>query len=191
MKIGYARVSTGDQSLDLQIDALKKAGCDEILTDIASGVKADRPGLRDAFRFLREGDTLIVWKLDRLGRSISHLIQMMQEIDKRKAIFHSLQESIDTSTSMGKLIFHFTGALAEFERSLIRERTNAGLLSARARGRMGGRRPVLTEKQIVRMKELYNEGKSTASEIAKIFGCSRTTLYTYVKPSESQKNKSV
>ena len=181
MKIGYARVSTYEQNLDLQIDALKKVGCDEIMTDTASGSKTDRPGLRDVFRFLREGDTLYVWKLDRLGRSIRNLIELTQEIAQRNASFVCLQENIDTTTSTGKLIFHIFGALAEFERDLIRERTQAGLVAAKARGRMGGRPFSLDQKQVIRLRELYNAKTSTIGEICKIFNISRPTFYSYLK----------
>ena len=148
MKIGYARVSTLDQNLELQTDALEKAGCEKIFTDRASGAKDDRQGLSDAIEFCRQGDSLVVWKLDRLGRSLKHLIETINELHSKKVGFVSVQESIDTTTSGGKLIFHVFGALAEFERELIRERTNAGLTSARARGRLGGRPKVLTTRQI-------------------------------------------
>lgn len=183
MKIGYARVSTYEQNLDLQIDALKKAGCaaEHIFTDTASGSKADRQGLIDAFRFLREGDTLYVWKLDRLGRSIQHLIELTQQIQDRSASFVCLQENIDTTTTTGKLIFHIFGALAEFERDLIRERTQAGLVAAKARGRMGGRPFALDQKQIIRLRELYSSKTSTIGEICKIFNISRPTFYSYLK----------
>lgn len=180
MKIGYARVSTYDQNLDLQTDALTKAGCDKIVTDIISGVKADRPGLTELFKYLREGDTVVVWKLDRLGRSVTHLIELVTEINKRNAAFQSLQENIDTTSSMGKLIFHIFGAIAEFERNLIVERTNAGLKAARARGRLGGRRPVMNQKQIERMVELYDEKSTTVGEICKLYNISRRTLYNYL-----------
>jgi DNA invertase Pin-like site-specific DNA recombinase len=139
MLVGYARVSTEDQNLDLQKDALQKAGCEKLFTDVASGAKDERAGLAEAIAFLRPGDTLVVWKLDRLGRSLKHLIETVTALQARKVGFRSLQESIDTTTSGGKLIFHVFGALAEFERDLIRERTQAGLQAARARGRKGGR----------------------------------------------------
>ena len=138
MQIGYARVSTGDQNLDLQRDALQKAGCDRILEDRASGAKAPRPGLDAALDYVRRGDTLVVWRLDRLGRSLKDLIQLVGELDERGIGLRSLHESIDTTSSSGKLVFHIFGALAEFERNLIRERTRAGLQAARARGRKGG-----------------------------------------------------
>src|SRR5512142_1859137 len=137
MLVGYARVSTEDQNLDLQRDALQTAGCGRLFTDVASGAKDERVGLAEAIAFLRPGDTLVVWKLDRLGRSLKHLIETVTALQGRKVGFRSLQESIDTTTSGGKLIFHVFGALAEFERDLIRERTQAGLRAARARGRLG------------------------------------------------------
>jgi DNA invertase Pin-like site-specific DNA recombinase len=169
MKVGYARVSTKEQNLHLQEDALKEAGCEEIYTDIASGSKSQRPGLDKALEFIRAGDTLVVWKLDRLGRSIQHLIETVSALSKRKVAFKSLQENIDTTSSGGKLIFHMFGALAEFERDLIRERTEAGLKAARARGRMGGRPSLLDDRQIKRMLEMYEEQKNTVSEICKIY----------------------
>jgi DNA invertase Pin-like site-specific DNA recombinase len=181
MIIGYARVSTGEQNLDLQIDALKNAGCEEVFTDIASGVKENRPGLKDAFRFLREGDTLIVYKLDRLGRSVRNLIELTQQIAERKASFICLSEKIDTTTPTGKLIFHIFGALAEFERDLIRERSRAGMVAAKARGRMGGRPFSLDKKQAERLRELAQAKTSTVGEICKIFNITRPTFYAYLK----------
>lgn len=184
MKVGYARVSTHDQHLAMQQDALKKAGCEEIYSVIASGAKSERPGLEQAISFLREGDTLVVWQLDRLGRSIQHLIQTVQSLNNRQIGFQSLRENIDTTTSGGKLVFHIFGALAEFERELIRERTNAGLKAARARGRLGGRPPLLDNRQIARLIELYDEGRSSVNEICKIFGISRPSFYNYLKKRE-------
>jgi DNA invertase Pin-like site-specific DNA recombinase len=177
VKIGYARVSTADQHLRMQEDALRSAGCEEIFTDVVSGAKSQRLGLDKALEYVREGDTLVVWKLDRLGRSIQHLIQL----NERKVGFKSLQESVDTSTSGGKLIFHMFSALAEFERDLIQERTQAGLKAARARGRMGGRPPLLDNRQIIRMVEMYNEQKNTVAEICKIYDISRPSFYNYLK----------
>src|SRR3954453_18785445 len=139
MLIGYARVSTQDQTLDLQIDALKKAGCEKFYTDTASGAKAERKGLEEALDYAREGDILVVWRLDRLGRSLRHLIETITLLNNRKVGFKSITESIDTTTSGGKLVFHIFGALAEFERDIIKDRTNAGLNAARARGHLGGR----------------------------------------------------
>jgi DNA invertase Pin-like site-specific DNA recombinase len=139
MLIGYARVSTQDQTLDLQTDALAQAGCDKLFTDTTSGAKSERPGLQDAMDHLRAGDTLVVWRLDRLGRTLKHLIATITDLSDKSVGFRSLQENMDTTTSGGKLIFHIFGALAEFEWEVIRERTNAGLQAARARGRLGGR----------------------------------------------------
>jgi DNA invertase Pin-like site-specific DNA recombinase len=180
MKIGYARVSTADQHLRMQEDALKSAGCEEVYTDVISGVKSERPGLEKAFNYLREGDTLVVWKLDRLGRSIQHLIQTINMLQEKKISFKSLQENIDTGTSGGKLIFHIFSALAEFERDLIQERTQAGLKAARARGKMGGRPPLLDTRQINRMIEMYDEQKNTVAEICKIYSISRPSFYNYL-----------
>jgi DNA invertase Pin-like site-specific DNA recombinase len=188
MKVGYARVSTEDQHLHMQEDALKSVGCEEIFTDVASGAKSQRPGLDKALNYVREGDTLIVWKLDRLGRSIQHLIQTISELQKRKIAFQCLQENIDTLTSGGKLIFHIFSALAEFERDLIRERTDAGLKAARARGRMGGRPPMLDVRQINRMIEMYNEQKNTVAEICKIYNISRPSFYNYLKRKKIDSN---
>jgi DNA invertase Pin-like site-specific DNA recombinase len=190
MNIGYARVSTKEQHLHLQEDALKNAGCDEIYTDVASGSKSQRPGLDKALEFIRSGDTLVVWKLDRLGRSIQHLIETVSALNKRKVAFKSLQESIDTTSSGGKLIFHMFSALAEFERDLIRERTDAGLKAARARGRMGGRPSLLDNRQIKRMIQMYDEQKNTVAEICKIYEISRPSFYNYLKRQKSlDKNK--
>lgn len=184
MFIGYARVSTEDQHLHMQEDALKSAGCEEVFTDIASGTKSQRPGLEKTLSYLREGDTLVVWKLDRLGRSLQHLIQTIKNLVDKKIGFRSLQESIDTTTSGGKLIFHIFSALAEFERDLIVERTEAGLKAARARGRMGGRPPMLNKRQISKLKQHYKDQNITVSEICKIFQISRPTFYNYLKTNE-------
>src|SRR4051812_26215392 len=139
MKIGYARVSTHEQTMDLQKDALTKAGCGRIFSDTVSGTTEKRTGLDELYSHIRPGDTLVVWRLDRLGRSLRHLIETIRSLEERQIGFQSLTENIDTTTSGGKLVFHFFGALAEFERDLIRERTLAGLAAARARGRKGGR----------------------------------------------------
>ena len=156
MKIGYARISTADQSIYMQKHALKQAECEKIFSDTASGIKSDRIGLDNALNQLRSGDTLVVWKLDRLGRSLQHLIQMIKLLQEKKIGFQSLQENIDTTTSGGKLIFHIFSALAEFERDIIRERTNAGLQAARARGRLGGRPYLLSNKNIIRCSGLIS-----------------------------------
>jgi DNA invertase Pin-like site-specific DNA recombinase len=181
MLIGYARVSTEDQSLALQRDALQDAGCEEIFEDRASGAKADRPGLKRALERLRADDTLVVWRLDRLGRSLKDLIVRADELRERGVGLRSLQESIDTSSSGGELIFHMFGALAQFERTLIRERTQAGLQAARARGRKGGRRKALDVRQRIHAVELYRARKHTVKEICALVGVSRQTLYAYVE----------
>ena len=183
MLIGYARVSTHEQNLDLQLDALTKAGCEKIYKDIGSGAKSDRPGLLEAIEFLRESDTLVVWRLDRLGRSLKHLIEIITGLHSNGKAFKSLQESIDTSTSGGKLIFHVFGALAEFERDLIRERTLAGLASARARGRLGGRPRVMSEKQVAMANSMMKDKSTPVSEICRALGVSKATLYRYLKGS--------
>jgi len=181
MKIGYARISTVDQNLELQTDALEKAGCEKIFTDQASGARDDRKGLIDAIEFCRKGDSLVVWKLDRLGRSLKHLIETINLLHEKKVGFVSVQESIDTTTSGGKLVFHVFGALAEFERELIRERTNAGLASARSRGRLGGRPKVMTDKQIRIAKTMLADPKTTIKEVCETLQISKTTLYRYLK----------
>src|ERR687896_82162 len=167
MLIGYARVSTHDQTLALQQDALTKAGCNKIFTDKASGAKTERKGLDEALNYVRKGDTLVVWRLDRLGRSLPHLITTLTALEERGIGFKSLTENIDTTTSGGKLIFHIFGALAEFERNLIRERTQAGLQAARARGRKGGRPKSLTGKKTAMAQALYNDKNNTVDEICK------------------------
>src|ERR687890_470573 len=160
MLVGYARVSTSDQTLDLQHDALTTAGCTKIFTDTASGAQAERKGLSEAISYVRAGDTLVVWKLDRLGRSLKDLITRITELNDRKIGFKSLTENIDTTTSGGKLIFHIFGALAEFERDIIKERTNAGLTAARARGRQGGRpRSSLSDDRKLQMARQMYENK--------------------------------
>ena len=181
MKVGYARVSTNEQDLSLQLDALKEAGCEKTYQDQVSGVKAVRPGLQEALAYLRKGDTLVVWRLDRLGRSLKHLIETVNELEERGIGFQSLQESIDTTTSSGRLIFHIFGALAEFERNLIRERTQAGLEAARARGRKGGRPKSLNAKKTELLYELYDSKKHTVKEICEMMGISRPTLYSYLR----------
>jgi DNA invertase Pin-like site-specific DNA recombinase len=181
MFIGYARVSTPDQSLDLQCDALLAAGCDpnHLYTDVASGAKADRPGLEAALGYLREGDTLVVWKLDRLGRSLTHLIDTVHRLDANGIGFKSLQEHIDTTTPGGKLIFHVFAVLAEFEHDLIAERTKAGLSAARARGRRGGRKPALTQKQIALAKSMKADPHNSIADICTTLKISKRTLYRY------------
>lgn len=179
MKIGYARISTADQSLDLQSDALKAAGCEKIFEDVASGAKDGRRGLAEAIEYARAGDILIVWKLDRLGRSLKHLIETVNHLHEKGIGFASVQENIDTTTPGGKLIFHVFGALAEFERELIRERTNAGLQAARARGRTGGRKQKLTQKQIEMARTMVNDPNISIISICETFKISKPTLYRY------------
>ena len=181
MDIGYARVSTLDQNLDLQRDALTQAGCEKIFVDEISGATAARPGLESALEMAREGDVLVVWRLDRLGRSLKHLVELVGELEERNVGFRSIQEAMDTSSSGGKLIFHVFAALAEFERNLIQERTNAGLAAARARGRKGGRPKKLDEKKRTLAVSLYNERKHSVGEICQMMGISKPTLYDYVR----------
>lgn len=181
VKIGYARVSTLDQNLDLQRDALTKAGCEKVIVDTISGVTTARPGLEKVKEQLRAGDTLVVWRLDRLGRSLKDLIAWVGYLEEHKVGLLSLQEAIDTSTSAGKLTFHLFGALAEFERTLIRERTQAGLTAARARGRKGGRPPVLDNDKRSLAVQLYHEKKLPIVRICKMMGISKPTLYVYVR----------
>jgi DNA invertase Pin-like site-specific DNA recombinase len=182
MNIGYARVSTTDQNVDLQTDALISAGCYKMYTDTMSGAKEDRPGLAEIMSFIRKGDTLVVWRLDRLGRSLKHLIQLINELNEKGVYFKSVQESLDTSTPGGKLIFHVFGALAEFERDIIRERTMAGLASARARGRNGGRPKKLSAKQVEMAKRLMCDPNIPIAEVCETLGVSKSTLYRSVRP---------
>jgi DNA invertase Pin-like site-specific DNA recombinase len=190
MLVGYARVSTTDQNLDLQRDALKAAGCERTFTDTASGAKTERPGLTQLLKECRQGDTLVVWKLDRLGRSLPHLVETVREMEAQGIGFKSLQENIDTTTSGGKLIFHIFASLAEFERDLIRERTNAGLSAARARGRKGGRpKGVMDTNKQKAAIALKNDTSRSVSEICEILGVSRNTYYKYVRPDDQAKNE--
>jgi DNA invertase Pin-like site-specific DNA recombinase len=184
MLIGYARVSTDEQTLVLQTDSLTKAGCERLFTDTASGAKTDRPGLEEALGYVRPGDTLVVWRLDRLGRSLRHLIDTITDLEQKGIGFKSLQESIDTTTSGGKLIFHIFGALAEFERDLIRERTHAGLEAARARGRKGGRPRAAAFSdpyKTAMARKLYEEKQTPVGTICAMLKVSRATFYRYVK----------
>ena len=185
MKIGYARVSKYEQNLSLQLDALEQAGCTKTFRDQASGAKAKRVGLDEAFTYLRQGDILVVWRLDRLGRSLKHLIETVTLLEERGIGFQSLQESIDTTTSGGRLIFHIFGALAEFERNLIQERTQAGLAAARARGRKGGRPKSLDVKKTELLYQLYDEKQHSIQEICNLVGVSKSTLYAYLRNRET------
>ncbi|MBP9682841.1 MAG: recombinase family protein [Bacteriovorax sp.] len=181
MLIGYARISTADQNLNLQEDALKSAGCDRVFSDTASGATVERVGLKAALEFLREGDVLVVWRLDRLGRSLQNLLETVATLDTRKIGFKSLSESLDTTSSGGKFFFQVFGALSEFERNLIRERTHAGLKAARARGRLGGRPKALDTQKAELAQRLYNERVHTVKEIASMVGISKPGLYHYLK----------
>ena len=165
MRIGYARISTDEQNLDLQLDALKNAGCEKTLKDIASGAKTDRDGLADVLKQLRKGDTLIVWRLDRLGRSLKHLIEVITLLKGQGIYLRSLQENIDTASSGGKLIFHVFGALAEFERDIISERTKAGLAAARSRGRVGGRPRKMDDKMLEMAKMMLADESNTVKDV--------------------------
>ncbi len=182
MLVGYARVSTYEQTLNLQRDALEQAGCERLYQDVRSGAQADREGLSQALQFVRPGDVLVVWRLDRLGRSLTHLIDIVTALSERGIGFRSLQEQIDTTTSGGKLFFHVFGALAEFERDIIRERTQAGLVAARARGRKGGRpRALATPSRVQQAQALYEAQTGSIAEICKTLGISRATLYRYIR----------
>jgi len=192
MRIGYARVSTTDQNLDLQTDALKKAGCKKIFSDLGvSGAKAERPGLDKALDQLRKGDILVIRKLDRLGRSLSHLLSIIEDLKQKDVDFASVQDGFDTSTASGKMVFSVIGAMAEYERNLIRERTMAGLAAARARGRMGGRPKSLDESQVKVAIALADAGELTINEICEQIGCSRSTYYRQVAPRHAHNNKTV
>lgn len=184
MQVGYARVSTRDQQLTLQVDALRQAGCSTIYEEVISGAKAERPVLQALLTQLRAGDVLMIWKLDRLGRSLRHLIEVVTTLAQREVGFKSLHEHLDTTTSSGKLVFHMFGALAEFERDLIRERTQAGLAAARKRGRVGGRPPGLSppaEATAVAAETLYREGHLSVRQIADKLHIAKSTLYVYLR----------
>lgn len=178
MIVGYARVSTQDQNPQLQLDALEKGRCEQVFQEKATGKFRDRPELTACLRTLRKGDTLVVWKLDRLARSLKDLVEMIHDLEQRGVGFRSLTESIDTTTSGGRLVFHIFGALAEFEHSLIRERTVAGLVAARARGRKGGRKPRMSRTDVRKAAAMLTDPKITKAEVAKHFAVSRVTLNT-------------
>jgi DNA invertase Pin-like site-specific DNA recombinase len=176
MIIGYARVSTQDQNPDFQVDALEKAGCDQIFREKVTGKLRERPELSQCLRMLRAGDTLIVWKLDRLARSLKDLVEIVQDLNDREIGFKSLTEAIDTTNSGGRLVFHIFGSLAEFEHDLIRERTIAGLQAARARGRKGGRKPAMSASDVKKAAAMLSDPTMTKTEVAQHFRVSRTTL---------------
>ncbi len=184
MLVGYARVSTTDQNLDLQIDALTKAGCEKIFSEKITGSTADRTELNNMKNFIRDNhDTVVVYKLDRLGRSLKNLVTEIETLQSRGIGFKSLQENIDTATSGGRLFFHVFAALAEFERDIIRERTQAGLSAARSRGRLGGRPKKLTEAQVQLMRKLYADKTNDIAEICKMFNIAKATLFRLVRVS--------
>jgi len=182
--IGYARVSTGDQDTALQLDALRKAGCEKLLEDKASGVKTDRPGLTEAARYARDGDTLTVWKLDRLGRSMKHLLEIVTELESKGVGFRSITENTDTTTSGGRLIFHLFEALAQFERDLIRERTHAGLQAAEERDRRGGRQAVVAPEKLVKARQHLASGLNVREAAARV-KIGKTALYEALKAEKS------
>jgi DNA invertase Pin-like site-specific DNA recombinase len=185
MLIGYARVSTDDQDPSLQFDALRQAACQKIYEDKLSGVQAARPGLDKLMESLRSGDELVVWRLDRLGRSLKDLIALVEVLEERGVGLVSLHESISTTSSSGKLVFHLFAALAEFERNLIRERTQAGLVAARSRGRKGGRPKALDLAKRQLVVRLYDERRLSVAEICRMLGISKPTLYTYLDEVEN------
>ncbi|GJF58429.1 recombinase family protein [Staphylococcus argenteus] len=190
MKIGYARVSTGLQNLNLQEDQLNQYGCEKIFSDHISGSKSKRPGLDKAIEFARAGDTIVVWRLDRLGRNMEDLITLVNELNNRGVSFHSLEENItmDKSSSTGQLLFHLFAAFAEFERNLILERSSAGRIAARARGRYGGRPEKLNKQDLKLLKTLYDNG-TPIKTIAEQWKVSRTTIYRYLNKLNNQENK--
>lgn len=182
MKFGYARVSTKSQELNLQTDALKAADCDEIITEVMTGANNDRPARQELIDKLRKGDVVVVWRLDRFGRSMADLIEKITALNKQGVEFVSLQENIDTTTATGTLVFHLFAVLSEFERNLISERTKAGLAAAKIRGNVGGRKKSMSEQQVKAAKQLVNTDNGlNNTEIAKMFGVSRSTLYRELK----------
>ena len=185
MLVGYARVSTGEQTPDLQLDALRKAGCEEIFVEKASGALRERPELKAALRHVRKGDSIVVWKLDRLARSLKQLIETVENLEKRGIGFRSLTEAIDTTTSGGRLVFHIFAALAEFERGIIRERTVAGLKAARDRGARPGRKPALTAKDIAAARALLKDPSLSVVDVAHRLGVAPSTLYRHLPSARS------
>jgi len=184
MKIGYARVSTKDQNLDMQLDALNKAGCEKIYREKISGAGKERPELQKMLENIREGDVIVIWKLDRLGRSLQHLVEIVNDLMTKKVGLQSLNDPIDTTTPQGRLAFNIFGSLAEFEREVIRERTRAGLEAARSRGRQGGRPKGLSDKaqqKAIIAETLYKEQKLTVQQIAEQLNISKATLYSYLR----------
>jgi DNA invertase Pin-like site-specific DNA recombinase len=180
MLVGYARVSTQDQNPDLQLDALAAAGCERVFVEKASGAQRDRPELKAALDYVRPGDSLVVWKLDRLARSLKQLIETVELLDQRQIGFKSLTENIDTTSAGGKLVFHIFGSLAEFERAIIHERTRAGLEAARGRGRIGGRPPALNAKDVAAAKAMLADPNLTVEDVAKRLKVAASTLYRHL-----------
>lgn len=191
MLVGYARVSTQDQNLELQHDALKEAGCERIFEDKMSGAKAARPGLMEAISFMRPGDTLVVWKLSRLGRSLKQLIETVQALQEKSIELKSLNESLDTATATGKLLFHIIAAFAQFERDNMIENTKAGLDAARSRGKKGGRPKKLDDKKAQLAREWSQDKNRSVTEICDLLKISRATYYNYTSPKDGQKHSTV
>lgn len=189
MLIGYARVSTVDQNFNIQVDALKKEGCEKIFQDTASGAIKERKALEEALEYLRPGDTLVVWRLDRLGRSVKNLIELVNSLKEKNIGFKSITEVIDTTTPTGQFFFHITAAFAELERNLIRERTYAGLKAARARGRKGGRPKAIDGETFDMALQLYNEGKTPVSTLCKRLSIAERTFYRYLADHKPQKQE--
>lgn len=181
MKLGYARISTSDQNLDSQISLLEEAGCSKVFTDTISGSKMERKGLKECLEYARAGDSIVIYKLDRLGRSLKELLTLIDDLKKREISLIILSQNIDTFTSTGKLMMQLFGMIAEFERELIRERTMTGLTAARARGKVGGRPPALTKEQIISLKAVYETKTVPIKEICNMFGIGKDTVYKYVK----------
>lgn len=180
MQIGYARCSTSDQDHALQLDALKEAGCERVFIETASGSKADQFELAKALELAREGDVLVIWRLDRLARSLRHLIDISEDLQRRGIALRSLTENIDTSSASGRFLFHVLASIGQMEVDILRERTRAGLQASRARGRVGGRPPALDETQVRAAKAMLASGTMSAIEVAKQLGCAASTLYRHL-----------
>lgn len=181
MRVGYIRVSTIDQNKSMQVDALEAAGCEKIFSDSVSGATADRPGLDELIKFVRSGDCVVVWKVDRLGRSLKDLLEIIDGLKEKNVSFVSITDGFDTNTTTGNLFFQIMAVLAEYERNLIRERTRAGLDAARARGRTGGRKKKLSTDQVSTLKKMYESKEHSLREICDLFNISKPTLYRYVE----------